>query len=307
MKKLLAAAAVVFFAASPVHAGDDCKRIVIVTSLEMLPSPGARVVVPASVDGKELRMVVDTGGYLTALSEEKAQELGLQISVSPASRIVLLGGHAMKRFATLSNFSLGRLKAGRLEYPLLPPNFLEPGSDGLLGADFLANFDLDFDFAGGKLNLVSKDHCDGKVGYWTSLPLIGIPIVREADGVHISTYVKVDGHEVKALIDTGAPFTLLSLDFVQSALGIRDDDPKLEALPGGPNKMAGARKYPIKQISFGDVAVNNPNVVLVPEQQMHMGPNAPKMILGLSVLRQLHLYIAYREKMLYVTPVGEHR
>jgi predicted aspartyl protease len=307
MKQTLAAAALAVLALMPAQGGDDCKRIGIVVSLDMLPATGNRVVVPAAVDGKPLRMVVDTGGYLTALTEDKARELGLPISSHPDSGLVVYGGLPLRRFATLDNFSIGRLKAGRLEYPLLPPGFLGPDVDGLLSPDFLANFDLDFDFAGGKLNFVSKDHCDGKVGYWTNLPLIGIPIVREQDGLHISAHVKVDGQDVKAIIDTGAPHSLMSLEVAQDIYGFKDDDPKLESVANGPNKTSGAKRYPIKEIKFGDVVVNNPNIVLVPEREARMGPNAPKMILGLSVLRQLHLYIAYREKMIYATPASEHK
>lgn len=307
MKNALTAAALALLALSPLQADDDCKHITILSSLEMLPSSGNRVIVPATTGGKPLRMVVDTGGYLTALSEDKAQDLGLRISVYPESRMVLFGGHALRRLATLDDFSLGRFKAKRMEYPLLPPGFLGPDADGLLSPDFLANFDLDFDFAGGKLNLVSKDHCDGKVGYWTNLPLIGIPITREADGVHISTRIQINGREIKAIIDTGAPHSAMSLELAQDILGFADNDPKLVSVPAGPNRTTGAKRYPIPEIKFGDVVVKNPNIVLMPENQMRMGPRSPRMLLGLSVLRQLHLYIAYREKMIYATPASEHR
>jgi clan AA aspartic protease (TIGR02281 family) len=307
MKNTLIAAGLAILALSPLRAEDDCKRIVILTSLEMLPSSGNRVIVPATTGGQPLRMIVDTGGYLTALSEDKAQDLGLPISVYPESRMVLFGGHALRRLVTLNDFGLGRFKAKRMEYPLLPPGAMEQDADGLLSPDFLGNFDLDFDFTGGKLNLVSKDHCDGRVGYWTNLPLIGIPITREEDGVHISTRIQINGREVKALIDTGAPHSAMSLELAQDIFGFADDDPKLVSLPAGPNRTTGAKRYPIPELKLGDVVVKNPNIVLMPENQMRMGPRSPRMILGLSVLRQLHLYIAYREKMIYATPASEHR
>lgn len=307
MKKTLLAAGFAVLALAPARAGDDCKHIIIVVSLDMLPASGNRVVVPAAIGDKPLRMIVDTGGYITAFSEDKAQELGLPIDVVPESGIVMFGGQPLRRTVTLSNFSLGHLKAPRLEYPLLPPGFLGPDIDGLLSPDFLANFDLDFDFAGGKLNLVSKDHCDGKVGYWTNVPPIGIPIVRELDGVHISTHVTVDGKDVKAMIDTGAPHSLMSLDTAEDLFDLKDNDPRFVSLANGPNRTSGARKFPFQKMSFGGVDVNNPDIVLVPDSEMKMGPHGPKMILGLSILRQLHLYIAYREKMLYVTPASEHK
>ncbi len=306
MKRTIAVAALAVLTLSPLRAG-DCGPLVRIVSLDMLPSSSTRVMVPTSIGDKPLRMVLDTGGYLTALTEEKAQELGLSIDVRPASRIVLLGGHVLRRFVTVSDFRLGRLKAGRLDYPLLPLGFMEPGADGILGADFLANFDLDFDFAGGKVNLFSQEHCDGKVGYWTDDPPIGIPIVREEDRAHISTHVTVEGKDAKALIDTGSPRSLMSLELAESILDVRDDDPRFVYLATGPNKTTGARRFPIKIMSFGGVEVKNPDIVLTPESQMRMGPRSPRMILGLSILRQLHLYIAYHEKMLYVTAASVHK
>ena len=307
MKKTLLAFGLAVLALSPVRAAEDCSHLLIVVSLDMLPATGNRVVVPAAIGDKPLRMMVDTGGYLTAFSEDKAQELGLHIENAPDSNLFMFGGLRLRRFVTLADFRLGRLKAPRLDYSLLPPGFLGPDIDGFLAADFLANFDVDFDFAGGKFNLVSKDHCDGKVGYWTNVPPIGIPIVREEDGVHISTHVTIDGKDVKALIDTGAPHSLMSLDVAEDLLDLKDNDPRFVSLAAGPNRTSGARKFPFQKMSFGGVEVNNPDIILVPGREFKAGLRAPKLILGLSILRQLHLYIAYREKMLYVTPASEHK
>jgi predicted aspartyl protease len=307
MKRILVAVGFAALALAPAYAEDDCSQLARIASLEMLPSSGNRVVVPAAVGDNPLRMVVDTGGYFTALKEDKAKELGLEITIVPESGLVMFGGTPLRHVVTLPDFRLGRLKAGRMDYPLLPPGFLGPDVDGSLAPDFLANFDVDFDFAGGTVNLFSRNHCDGKVGYWTNRAPIGIPILRERDGVHISMDVELDGKEVRAMIDTGAPYSVMLLEEAQDLFDIKDNDPKLESLPVGPNGTRGAKHYPFGKITFGGVEVKNPVITLVPESEMRMGPNPPKLILGLSILRQLHLYLAYHEKMLYVTPASEHR
>ena len=307
MKRTLLAVGLAILALFPARAEENCSRLMRVVSLDMLPATGNRVVVPAAIGDKPLRMMVDTGGYVTSFSEDKAQELGLPIDVRPGSRLVMFGGQTLRRFVTLKDFSLGRLKAPRLDYPLLPPGFLGPEIDGLLAPDFLANFDIDFDFAGGKFNLFSNDHCDGKVGYWTDVPPEGIPLVREEDRVHISTHVAIDGKDVKALIDTGAPHSLMSLDVAEDLFDLKDSDPRFVSLANGPNRTSGARKFPFQKMSFGDVEVNHPDIVLVPDREAGMGSHRPKLIIGLSILRQLHLYIAYQEKMLYITPASTHK
>jgi len=47
------------------------------------------------------------------------------------------------------------------------------------------------------------------------------------------------------------------------------------------------------------VTVNNPKIVLVPRESSKFSDM--RALLGITVLRQLHLFIAYHERMIYVT------
>ncbi len=287
----------------PAEAAEDC-HLYRVASLDM-EFVGSGVVVPAAIGDHPLHMMVDTGGYLTALTEDTAKSLGLSEQVHPESGMTIYGGIPLRHFVTVSDFTLGKMKARSLSYPLLPSGFLPAGVDGLLAPDFLANFDLDFDFANGKVSLFSRDHCDGKVGWWTTPDqLTAIPIRREEDGVHISMHVMLDGKDVKALIDTGAARTIMSLETAKYMFGLKDSD--LKDAPGV-NNIQGAKKGAFKTLSFGNVEVNNPDITLIPDRGSETGSRGPDMILGISILRQLHLYIAYGEKKLYLTAASTHR
>jgi len=287
----------------PARAAEDCHLLRIV-SLDM-EFVGNGVVVPVAIGDHPLHMLVDTGGYLTAFTEDVAKALDLHVESLPASGMSIYGGIPLRRFADVSNFTLGRMKARPMLYPLLPAGFLPPGVDGLLAPDFLANFDLDFDFANGKVSLFSRDHCDGKVGWWTTQDqLTVIPIRREDDGVHISMHVMLDGKDVKALIDTGGSHTVMSLESAKDLFDLKDSD--LTDAPGV-NNIQGAKKFPFKKLSFGNVEVSNPDITLISDRKAQMGPRVPDLILGISILRQLHLYIAYREKKLYLTAASVHR
>jgi hypothetical protein len=52
-------------------------------------------------------------------------------------------------------------------------------------------------------------------------------------------------------------------------------------------------------MAFADVAVRNPDIDIVPDD--HNLSGMPPLVIGINVLRALHLYIAYGESMLYVT------
>lgn len=304
MRKLIWAAAVLILTLQPAAAEEKKCQLVRLASLDMIPG-SPHILVTASVNDQPLTMMVDTGGWATALTENKAKQLGLSTEIYPGSRMFVYGGIKLSRFTTFPGFTLGRMKARTLTYPLLPDGFLPPDVDGILSPDFLANFDLDFDFANGKLNLFSRDHCEGAVAYWTKEPVAKIPITRP-DATHITIPVTLDGHEIKALVDTGGGGSaVMSLDTAEDIFDLKDDDPKLERLPG-PNGIKTARKYPFKMLAFGNVQVLNPKIILVSDRDAHMGPRRPPMILGISILRQLHIYIDYHEEYLYVSAASQH-
>lgn len=302
MKRLALAAIAAALLTASAQAEEKC-HLYRVLSLDM--EPGARgVVVPAAIGEHPVRLVVDTGGYVTSFTEETAAALDLHPYVEPGSGLMVYGGIALRRFVTLSDFKLGSMKAHTLSYPLLPPGFLPTGINGLLAPDFLANFDLDFDFAGGKFSLFSNDHCDGKIGWWTTPDaLTAIPITRD-ESLHIAMHVNLDGKDVKAIIDTGASRTIMSLEQAEDLF-----DLKKEALADSEsvNKIAGAKKAKFKKLSFGNVDVLNPDIVLIPDRGTGIVRKVPDMIIGIGILRQLHLYVAYKEKMLYLTAASAHR
>jgi len=55
-------------------------------------------------------------------------------------------------------------------------------------------------------------------------------------------------------------------------------------------------------MSFAGVKVINPHIALLPN------PRAPdtQIVVGTTIMRRLHLYIAYNEKALYVTAADAH-
>jgi predicted aspartyl protease len=304
MRKLLAALGLI--AAVWLPSGAENCQLVRVVSFDMLPSSMNVVVVQNFIGEHPVRMVVDTGGYVTALTEAKAQELGLPIVSRPTSTLSIFGGLRLTRFATFNDFRIGPFRAVTLSYPLVPNGFLPDDIDGLLAPDLLANYDLDFDFGARKLSLFLRDHCPGKVGYWTRNIPSAIPIVRDEEGVHISTRVQLDGKEIKALIDTGARRSVMSLETAQRRYDIADDDPRFVSARG-PNGTTGARRFPFHLMSFGGVVVDNPDITLVPDSEARMGGSIPDLVLGFSILKHLHLYIAYGERMMYVTDANDRR
>lgn len=285
---------------------DDCqlKRL---AALDMKVGTGGRIEVPAVIGGQPSSLIVDTGSGYSMIAERTADALGLKKFLFPNSAIWAWGGARLTSYVVVDGFQLGNLTVGRSQMLIIPNQYMSVGSDGLLGSDLMSRFDADFDFANGKLNFISKEHCRGKVVYWTDeanvavVPFHRSPTSAEfmgRDFRKILLMVTIDGKEFHAELDTGAHATAMNLSAARSAFGLTPESPGMV-----PIKHAGgtAYRYRFKSLSFGGVAVANPEIILDPYEVNKMSSTGPAILVGMNVLRELHLYVAYTEEKLYIS------
>jgi hypothetical protein len=174
----------------------------------------------------------------------------------------------------------------------------------------MQRFDVEFDFTGSKFNLFSQDHCKGKVVYWarhyavlpfrndmrwlsdtTSLPSNG----HDID--HIVLDATLDGKVVRVLVDTGSATSWMTLDTAHRLFGL--DTAALTPIGSAKNERETLYTYPFETLDLQSVSVHSPTIILKADRLQD--PNAPDLYLGMTVLRRLHLYVAYGEKRIFVT------
>lgn len=268
-------------------------RLVRLASLDMDMDATGRITVPIGLNGVEKRMMLDTGASDSILAREVVDELKLKTKKSSdGSYIMGFGGRTSDQVVVISEFRIGALKGENFRLWVMNESY---GSAGLLGPDILQSYDLDFDFANAKLNLVFANHCPGKVVYWTKGDYGAFPFVLK--GNNIKVQVVLDGKPVNAILDTGAVDTVMSLERAASAFDLK------KAL------LKKSRHYPFTSLSFGAISVGRPAIELVPDSESHlMGKetDADQMIVGMGVLRRLHLYISFKEHMIYLTPATQY-
>jgi predicted aspartyl protease len=264
--------------------------------------------VPMSIEGHEVKMLVDTGGIFSMVTARTADDIGLQrhatnLTGSDATPIAYYGGAIVKEYVDANSIKLGNLSADRMTLFIIPDSNIDSSKfGGTLASDVLRKYDVDFDFGKSKLNLFSPDHCDGQVVYWTQTPYAKVPIKLNSDG-HIDVEIQLDGKVISARLDTGAGRTFMSLEYAEAAFGIDGKDSQLKPIEGSGKKgESPAYTYPFRSFALGDIQVLNPNIILVSDEYSKRREiNSPPIILGIGMLRQLHLYIAYRERNLYAT------
>jgi hypothetical protein len=302
IEALLVGAWIVVFAGAA-RADESC-QLQRAIKLDMTVTRDGHVTVPMMIGGKPVSMLIDTGGLFSMLTPPTVAALDLAPQIIPFSRIQQYGGLRVDHFVEAHDVSLGGMQGYKFDFLVMPEHGYTSDIGGLLAPDIMRNYDADFDFANASFSLFLKDHCEGRVVYWTHDPA-GIVDIKLNDFGQISVPVVLDGKEIRATVDTGAYRSAVSLETIEDEFNIDEKNPDMHLIPGA-NPARPRYRYPFKTLSFQSVTVNNPDLMLVPDDQSKLVYGQPKMLLGINVLRQLHLYIAYGERRLYVTPAAAH-
>ena len=274
-------------------------QLKVYETLDFRTLPDGSISIPVRFQDRDLYFLVDTGGIANTVDPDIVERLQLR-QIRSAVKFYGVRGAILDHYVETDNFSIGALSSKNLLFMVEPASWR--GLSGTVAPVILGAYDVDFDFAGGKFRLISPDHCPGQVVYWTSTaPYATVPLRIEDDRAHISIPILVDGKEIRAQLDTGAAMSFMSLRAAHRYLDFNEKDPNVKVIGTGEHQ---SYVYPFKTLSFEGIAVRNPYIVIMPDSDMRlMGPD---MILGVGILRQLHVYIAYKERKIYLTAATAH-
>ena len=250
-----------------------------------------RIKIPVTVEGRPLSFMVDTGGTETTIKWEQAKALGLAPKQT-LLKILGVAGRTMNVYVTSSNFSVGELHIKNL--PIYVESRALPEADGTLAPDVMRDYDVDVDFSHNSLSLISQDHCPGQVADPTTTGSIVIQMDVTGDG-HVRFPVKIDGQDIMATLDTGSVISFISMRTAK-LLGIDLKAPGLRLVRDtGQYQIL---TYPFQSLDFGRVSVRDPPIAIFSDNfTKGLGTD---LVLGMNILRQMHLHIAYGEKRLYI-------
>ena len=292
-------AALIFPKAASAQDGwpDDCK-LERLAELPMTMKSG-HVTIPAAINGKEVTLGIDTGGPFSSLTLAAAHRIG-NVGHRDDLRI---GDHDLNRvyMAWMESFS---------------------GVDGLIAPDVLDRYDAEFDFGDNTFRLFKPHPCAGRAVYWTgSYTVIAFTLTNDG---HVRVPVTLDGRNAYAILDTGAPISVLSMQDAGRMFGLDPDSANIKATGtvsglwsnlhlapytsgawNAPSRAVSAYSYPFKTIKMGGMSIADPPIE-VTQGRNFLGPDSAALLLGNDVLSHFHLIIAYREQKLYVTDAEAH-
>lgn len=92
---------------------EDCKLV----RLAQLPmtSKNNHISIPASVNGEDLALAIDTGGYASSLTKAATDKLGLVRHRMNSVLIHDMGGKVADEYVRVDNFRIGNLQRGGVD------------------------------------------------------------------------------------------------------------------------------------------------------------------------------------------------
>jgi hypothetical protein len=136
---------------------------------------------------------------------------------------------------------------------------------------------------------------------------------------HIVLPLKLDGRDIDAILDLGSTYSQISMEFAHNLFGLDAASAGMERT----GQISGSvqttvYRHTFKTLSLEGLTINNPTLYIWDNLVKYSATQAPPigsrlnnlqeseghtdLTLGLSQLNHLHVYIAYKEQKLYITP-----
>ena len=269
----------------------DCGQLQLVNTVQMVPTSDGRDLVPLRVNGNDEQFLLDTGGETTQITRKAAEKIHLRIQPTFLSMVNVSGGAVADR-AFVDDLQVGKLHGKDLKFPIAPFEDI----DGILSLNFMLPYDIDIDFGTDKLNFFSQDHCPGGVLYWKADAVAVVPF-RIEDG-HIAVSLTLDGQQTDAILDTGAANTVMQLYDARHTHGLKPGDettPEIGKVPDDDYKTPRRYTHIFKTMALGSIEVHNAHIKILEE------PFLRGTLVGMNVLRKLHIYFAFAERKMYIS------
>ncbi len=270
----------------------------------------------ADVNGRPADLVLDTGAFTTVIKRSSAERLGVAMAQTDSDSFGVGGSRHIYR-GRAGHLRIGNLNADGMV--LGGSDFLDgwgdPGPDGLFGMNMMAAYDIDLDFIGQHAILFEADGECHKPAVALSPPLYVVRLVQIDNNRQADVDINLDGHALRAEIDSGAARTVMFRD-AAARLGV--DLIGLHA-PGhhegrgiGPRTVA-SMTHVFASVQIGDLTIHNMAIEVIDQptllkKRVHIGSlladdtdgegGGESMLIGADFMQKVHLWISHSSQRL---------
>jgi len=192
---------------------------------------------------------------------------------------------------------------------------------GSLTGDFFRNYDVELDFGGKQITWLTSTECTDahQVVFWGHTNVAVIPVSIAPDG-RFQMQATVRGNAINVELDTSSEHSVMRRDIAELYVGLKPEPPDMT--PDG-DRVDG-RRMPIYIHNFPELIFAGGSIVAlnvpVRIQNYSMRPalfrqaaighrddqeRIPDLVMGMDLLKFLHLYIVPGQGKVYVTAAHE--
>ena len=261
--------------------------------------------VPVDIDGHSYPMMLDSGAERTALEPSTADALHLAEDMDQASESKGIGGSVGYEYPRIiPSLKIGSSEWIDLRVPAVSIGVAAPDAQasapvGILGADVLSRYDVEFDFPARTLSLYTASGCLGRFAPWQ-----GAYQAYSADktpGNRFILNLALNGHSLRAYVDTGTDLSLVTTEAAGLA-GVDSvalaQDTQSSGTGFGSMRVSTVRH----RFSMTIGTVNYPNAPLT---VVHTSFTDADMLLGTDFMRNRRVWLSYSTGWVFMQTVGD--
>ncbi len=281
---------------------------------------GNRPLVEATINGKPVWLLVDTGAYASTLFAPAAARLGLKM-YDTGDRAVGVGGEVEVMQTSIDEFALEKTKVKGFVMNVTggvnAGGQVSRGDDrevvGVLGRNFLALIDVEFDLPNDKIRLFHTKDCGGRsLAYWSDAPGY-VDMDRMGKFSPFVFPLKLNGFYVLSVLDSGASVTTVTPSIAAHAgIGENQFGGEVGRAAGIGNRTVQTRTAVFDTVDLGDEKVPHARLEVSELFRNDDGVQAgsrvasgrTEMLLGADFLHSHRVFISTSQNRIYYTYSG---
>lgn len=169
-----------------------------------------RPLVDGEINGRPVKILIDTGASLSMMHSALAKQLDLKTETQESLRLYGVGGEKRVTMGRLRTLKFGNFILMNQEIAVVAPQKSSADENHseifVIGADLLSHYSVEFDLANHSMRLMKPENCKPEqLVYWSKTFSMADMDIGTVENPHIEASVMLNGKNIKALFDTGAP------------------------------------------------------------------------------------------------------
>jgi predicted aspartyl protease/tetratricopeptide (TPR) repeat protein len=260
----------------------------------------------AKINGRDVRLMVDSGAFFSIISPASAAELNLSTRPAPFGLVVRgTNGSTSASVTKVKEFTIPGVTLHDVEF-LVAGSQIDRGSVGVLGQNVLHYADVEYDLAQGVIRLMKPIDCGSKVmlAYWVAksdVPFSEISIESRERTASAIGHASINGTDIRVLFDSGAGVSTLTLKAAARA-GIRPDSAGV--VPAGLTGGFGRNMTPSYIAPFASFKIGDEEIRRTQLRIADLDLGDADMLIGPDFFLSHRIYVANSRQKLYFSYNG---